>query len=77
MMIWTYIAFVGHTLNVIGEILVAFTVIAVHQRVSAERKIDEKVFRVMRRERKVAIWGILLIALGYVIQIPIFLPIFS
>jgi len=76
-MIWTYVAFVGYTIDVIGTILIAFTVIAVHQRVAKERKIDEKVFVIMNRERKAAIWGIFLIAIGYILQIPVLIPIFT
>lgn len=70
MSIWVYIAFIGYTLDVIGKILIAFTAIAVHQRVAHEQKIDKQVFKAMRRERKVAIWAIFLIAGGYLLQLP-------
>jgi len=76
-MIWGYLAFLGYTLDVIGKILVAFTAIAVHQRVQKEQKIDKRVFQTMHRERKVAIWGIILIALGYAMQIPEKLQLFN
>lgn len=76
-MIWIYFAFLGRTLGVIGTVLIAFTAIAVHQRVAQEQKIDKKVFKVMHRERRIAIWGIFLIALGYILEIPFLLPIFS
>jgi hypothetical protein len=65
-----YAAFLGYTLDVIGKILIAFTVVAVHERVRKEHKIDARVFQAMKRERKVAIWGIFLMAIGYVLQVP-------
>lgn len=65
-----YIAFLGYTLDVIGKILVAFTAVAVHQRVRKEQKIDKRVFLEMKREQNVAIVGIFFIAIGYALQIP-------
>ena len=65
-----YIAFIGYTFDVIGKILIAYTAIAVHQRVAQEQKIDKRVFQEMKRERNVAFWGIAFISIGYVMQIP-------
>lgn len=60
----------GHTVDVIGKIMVSYTAIAVHSRVWKEHKIDSKVFVEMKRERIVGILGIVLIILGYFLQIP-------
>jgi len=60
----------GLTLEVIGTVMIAYTVLAVHYRVRKEHKIDEVVFKHMRREQTVGIIGILLIIAGYILQIP-------
>jgi len=61
--------FVGFTLDAIGKILVAYTAIMVHYRFLKEHKIDEKVFRTMKQERTIAIFGVGLIIIGYLLQI--------
>ena len=60
----------GFTLDVIGKVLIAFTAIMVHHRFRKEHKVDEKVFRAMRREQTLAVLGIAFIVLGYVLQLP-------
>ena len=64
------IEFVGFTLDVVGKVMVAFTAIMVHYRFRKEHKIDERVFRSMRREQLLGIIGILLIILGFLLQVP-------
>jgi len=62
--------FIGFTLDVIGKIMVAYTAIMVHYRFWKEHKIDEKVFRIMKQERLIGIFGVALIIIGYLLQIP-------
>jgi len=62
--------FIGFTLDVFGKILVAYTAIMVHYRFWKEHKIDEKVFRTMKQERMIGIFGVILIIIGYFLQIP-------
>ena len=64
------IEFLGFTLDVVGKVMVAFTAIMVHRRFRKEHKIDEKVFRSMRREQLLGIIGISLIILGFLLQAP-------
>jgi hypothetical protein len=64
------IEFIGFTLEIVGKILVAYTAIMVHYRFWKEHKIDEAVFATMRRERAIAIFGVILIIAGYFLQIP-------
>lgn len=61
---------VGFILSTTGEILVAYTVIQVHSRVWKEHKMNEQVFAEMRRERRVAMWGIVFMVVGFVMQLP-------
>lgn len=62
--------FVGHTLEVIGTVMIAYTALSVHRRFRKEHKIDEVVFKQMRREQAVGIFGIILIVVGYLLQVP-------
>lgn len=62
--------FIGFTLDVIGKILVAYTAIAVHHRFWKEHKVDEFVFKAMKREQVIGIAGIILIVVGFLLQIP-------
>ena len=64
------VEFIGSTLDVIGKVMVAFTVIMVHYRVRKEHRISKRVFLAMRREQVIAIAGILLIIIGYAMQVP-------
>jgi len=60
----------GFTLDVIGKVMVAFTAIMVHHRFRKEHKVDERVFRSMRREQIAGVIGIALIIVGFVLQLP-------
>ena len=62
--------FIGFTLDVVGKIMVAFTAIMVHHRFYKEHRIDEKVFRAMRREQLLGVIGIFLIIVGFLLQAP-------
>lgn len=60
----------GFTLDVIGKVMVAYTAIAVHRHVWKEHKVDEIVFRAMKKEQFIGIAGIILIVVGFLPQIP-------
>lgn len=60
--------FIGGVLDTIGEIMVAYTAIAVHHRFRKEHKIDEAVFLMMKREQFLGILGIIFIIVGSVIK---------
>jgi len=60
----------GFTLDVIGKLMVAFTAVMVHHRFFKEHKVDEKIFRIMKREQLIGILGIILIVIGYLLQLP-------
>jgi len=63
-------AFLGFTIDVIGKVMVAYTAIMVHHRFWQEHRVDDKVFRTMRRERIFGIIGLVLIIIGYFLQVP-------
>lgn len=60
----------GFTLGVSGELMIAYTVIAVHYRISKKHQIDDAVIGTMRRERIIGVLGIVAIVLGYFLELP-------
>ena len=65
-----YLNLIGFTIDVIGKIIVGYTAIAVHMRFRHEHKVDAAVFNIMKKEHRWAIFGIVLIILGYFMQLP-------
>lgn len=61
--------FLGKTLDVLGKILIAYTAIMVHHRFRKEHKIDEFVFSEMRKEQVLGVVGIVLIIVGYLLEV--------
>ena len=59
---------IGITLDVIGTILIAYTVLRVHNRAREERAIDSRVINEMKKERAASIVGIVFIIIGYIFQ---------
>lgn len=70
--------FWGITLGFLGKVLLGITVIRVHGRIIREHHIDEIVLKEMRSEKLLAIAAIMLIVIGYFLEITYFefLPIF-
>lgn len=60
----------GHTLEFVGVVMIAYMAIRVHSRVREEHKVDNKVVSEMKRERTFGVMGILLVILGYLLQVP-------
>lgn len=63
------ILIIGITLDVVGTILIAYTVLRVHNRAREERAIDSRVINEMKKERATSIVGIVFIIIGYVFQV--------
>lgn len=57
------------TLDILGKIMVAYTVLSVHGHVAREQKIDKMVFRAMKQERIIGLVGIILMLLGYITHV--------
>ena len=62
------ILIIGITFDVIGTILIAYTVLRVHNRAREERAIDSRVINEMKKERATSIVGIVFIVIGYIFQ---------
>ncbi|OGG55392.1 hypothetical protein A3D62_03365 [Candidatus Kaiserbacteria bacterium RIFCSPHIGHO2_02_FULL_49_11] len=63
------VLFWGLTLGIIGKVLLGVTVIAVHLKIVKEHKIDGVVLKEMRRERNLAIVGIIFMIVGYILEV--------
>ena len=57
------------TLDIIGKVMIAYTALAVHRRVSQEHKVDRAVFNMMRREQLIGVLGIILMVSAYLLHI--------
>lgn len=53
------------TLDTLGKVMVAFTVLRVHHRVLIEQKLDRSVFLELRHEQMIGIFGVLFILVAY------------
>lgn len=57
------------TLSVVGKVLLVIGVLLAHNELAHEHKIDAKVIRTFKIERWITILGLLLIVIGYVMEI--------
>lgn len=64
------LSIIGFTIDVMGKILLGISVYLVHSRVTREMKINKNVLREMNRERSLALIGLVLIIIGYLMQLP-------
>lgn len=64
------IELLGFILDVAGKVMVAYAAIKVHHRFWKEHRVDEFVFKAMKREQVIGIAGVLLIIVGFLLQIP-------
>ncbi|MDP3995439.1 MAG: hypothetical protein Q8P78_02385, partial [bacterium] len=56
--------------DVVGKLMIAFMAVVVHHRMLNEHRIDRAVFKIMKEEQKLGILGIVLIIVGYALQVP-------
>lgn len=62
---------IAETIKVIGEILIAIVVLGAHEHIIQERRIDLDVLKALKRERLYAFIGIVLIIIGFLIEVAI------
>lgn len=61
--------FWGLTLGIIGKVLLGATVIMVHSKITHEKRIDGLVLMEMKREKRIALLGIVLMLVGYLLEL--------
>lgn len=66
--------FWGMTLGVVGKVLVVLAVLHMHHSLVKEHRIDKKVILTYRQERVLTFIGLILIVLGYALEIYFFGP---
>ncbi|MFQ5661866.1 MAG: hypothetical protein ACE5F2_01275 [Candidatus Paceibacteria bacterium] len=59
---------IGMTASIIGEVFIGLAVLNVHRHIIREHKIDKRVFKAMGREKIIAMFGIILMIAGYLVQ---------
>jgi hypothetical protein len=59
----------GITLGTIGKLILGIAVLRVHIRIFQEHSIDGVVLRAIKREHIVTVLGLLLIVIGYVLEV--------
>ncbi|MFC1639024.1 hypothetical protein ACFL26_02010 [Patescibacteria group bacterium] len=57
------------TLDVVGKILVSYTVLQVHHRMLVEHKMDEIVFNEIKAEQRIGMLGIALMVAAYLLKL--------
>lgn len=59
----------GLTLETLGTIMIAYTALAVHDRLRKEHRVDGKVFASIGKELMIGRASIALVLLGYILQV--------
>jgi hypothetical protein len=60
--------FFGDLLELIGSVMIAYTILGVHYRFRKEKKMDIYVIRAMNREHFIGMLGISLIISGFIVK---------
>ena len=63
---------VGHLSDIfslIGDVIIAYAVIAVHDRMREEHAIDDSVYHSMLKERRLIVFGIVMLFLGFTLRV--------
>jgi len=60
---------ISSTFSFAGTVFIAYAALRVHHRVLYEHKMDEKVFKVMRREQVIGLAGVTMLTIGYVVNL--------
>jgi len=61
--------FLALTFDVSGKLLLGVMALMVHNRIIKEKRIDKKILREMKREKRVAYLAVILILVAYIIEI--------
>lgn len=63
------LGYISDTLILIGHVIIAYAVIAVHDRMREEHTIDDAVYRSMLTERRLIVFGIFLLFIGFALRV--------
>jgi len=60
---------IGQTVKTLGEVLVGYMALSVHHRFKHEHKIDQDIFRAMDREWFFGKIGLVMIVVGFLVEV--------
>lgn len=60
--------FIGMILSIVGEVFIGLAVLNVHKHIIEEKRIDGDVLSAMKRERRIAMTGIVVMIMGFLVQ---------
>lgn len=60
--------FIGMILSIVGEVFIGLAVLNVHRHIIEEKRIDGDVLIAMKREKRVAMTGIIIMITGFLVQ---------
>jgi len=66
------VGLLSSTLDLIGKVMISYTALAVHFRMLKEHKMDEQVYKEIRRERIIGVLGIIFMVAAYLIKLPVY-----
>lgn len=61
--------FIALTIEILGELLIAISVLLVHGRIANEKRIDRHAFKEMKKEKYIVMAGIVLILASYFLRL--------
>lgn len=66
---YTEFAVISEILKAVGVILIAIMALGTHLHVATDRPMNDQVFKSMRRQRRFALAGVALVAVGFLLEI--------
>ena len=61
--------FLGDLLEAAGTVLIAYAALRVHHRFLHEHTVDEQVFKTMKVEQRIGIFGVVLVITGFILRL--------
>lgn len=60
---------IGRTLTLVGDLLIIVMVLWVHHKLETDKRVDQRVLRSLRQEWLLALVGIVLLVVGYALEL--------
>jgi hypothetical protein len=68
----TNLLMTGLALDLVGTVMLGYTVLSVHDHIRKEHRLDDDVYQAIKRERVAGFSGLFLICLGMAMQISVY-----
>lgn len=60
---------IADSLEFVGGLMIAFAALRVHHRFLNEHQVDDLVFNIMKREQRIGIVGVILLTMGFFLNL--------